>query len=462
MANTVDNNIATFATEVRGDVLRRGDAGYDDARRVWNGMIDRHPALIVRCSGTADVIACVNFARENKLLLSIKGGGHSFAGSAVCDDGLMIDLSRMRTVRVDPAARTARVQGGATWADFDHETQAFGLATTGGLVSSTGVAGLTLGGGLGYLTRRLGLAIDNLISADVVIADGTLVHASKDENADLFWGLRGGGGNFGVVVWFEFALHPIGPELLAGPIFHPFEAAADGFRFYRDFMRTAPDDVACYAMIVRVPPVAPFPEAHHGKPALALVACYAGDPAEGEAALRPLREFGKPLLDGVARVPYTALQQSFDAGAGPGNRWYTKSRFLGALTDDAIDTIMRFIDPLPGPLTQVGIESLGGAMNRVPSDATAFPHRDAAYAIGIWPASSEPGDDHSLMKWAREFHDAMAPHAQAGVYVNYLDADEAERVGNAYGDHFERLGALKRKWDPNNLFRVNQNIRPKD
>lgn len=445
---------------VRGAVIEPGDDDYDRARAVWNGMIDRRPAVVVRCSGAADVMTAVEVAREHRVPVSVRGGGHSFSGAAVCDDGLVIDLSAMRAVRVDPAARTARVQGGATWADFDHEAQAFGLATTGGLVSSTGVGGLTLGGGIGYLSRRFGLAIDNLRGVDIVTAGGELVHASADEHPDLFWALRGGGGNFGVVTEFEFALHPVGPEVLGGPIFHPFEAAADGLRFYRELMADAPDELACYAMVVRVPDADPFPASERGRPGFVFVPCYSGDPAAGERLLAPLRAFGTPLLDAVGRLPYATLQQTFDAGAAPGNRWYTKSRDLTGLTDEAIATIVRHCEALPGPLTQVALECLGGAVARVPKSSTAFPHRDSPYSFGVWPAWTDPADDDALIAWAREFHQDMAPHSTGGVYVNYLDADEGGRVGDAYGDHLERLVGIKQSWDPDNLFRQNQNIVP--
>jgi FAD/FMN-containing dehydrogenase len=406
------------------------------------------------------VNAAVSFAVEHDLLLSVKGGGHNFAGTAVCDDGLTIDLSPMDAVRVDPSARTARVQPGATWADFDHEAQAFGLATTGGLVSTTGVAGLTLGGGQGYLARKHGLAVDNLVGADVVTADGELVHASEDEHEDLFWALRGGGGNVGVVTSFEFDLHPVGPQVLAGPIFHPFEDAREALRFYREFTADAPDELSCYALVVRVPPEPPFPEDVQGEPALAFAVCYAGPMDEAEAELEPLRAFGDPILDGVQPVRYTALQQSFDDGSPEGHRWYSKSHYLGELPDGAIDTILEYTDPFPGPLTQVALEPMGGAIARVDRDATAFPHRDAAYSFGIWPGWADPDRDEELTTWAREFHEAMAPYATGGVYANYLDRDESDRVRAAYGENYERLVAVKTEWDPGNLFRMNQNVEP--
>lgn len=444
---------------VRGEILQSDDPGYDDARAVWNGMIDRRPAVIVRCRGAADVIAAVNFARDHDLLLAVRGGGHSFPGKSVCDDGLMIDLSPMRAVRVDPGARTARVQGGATWRDVDHETQSFGLATTGGLISHTGVAGLTLGGGVGYLARKHGLALDNLIGADVVTADGELVHASEAENADLFWGLRGGGGNFGVVTSFQFRLHELGPQVLAGFLVHPFEAAAAALRFYREFMARAPDEVTCYPLFGNIPSEPPFPEAHQGRTGLYFAVCHAGSVADGEETLGPLREFGDPLLDAVQPMPYRALQQSFDEGQRPGNRWYLKSLYCDELSDSMIDTLVERVDPLRGPLTFAWLEPMGGAIGRHDPEATAYPHRDAAYAFAVSPGWLDPAEDDRNIAWARELFDAMRPYG-SGVYVNYLDRDEDERIRSAYGVNYDRLVKLKNEWDPANLFRLNQNIPP--
>jgi FAD/FMN-containing dehydrogenase len=453
------NHTAALRDRLHGDLLNPGDEGYEAARTVFNAMVDRYPSYVVRPTGAADVMAAVDFAREHDLLLSVKGGGHNFAGTAVCDDGLTIDCSRMDGVRVDPEARTARVGPGATWADFDHEAGAFDLATTGGLVSTTGVAGLTLGGGQGYLARKHGLTVDNLRSVDIVTAAGDLVHASDEENPELFWALRGGGGNFGVVTSFEFDLHPVGPEVLAGPIFHPYEDAREALRFYRDFTADAPDELACYALVVRVPPEEPFPEARRGDPAVAFAVCYAGPLDEAEDAVEPLRAFGDPTLDGVGPIPYPALQRSFDDGSPAGHRWYTKAHYLDGLPDDAIDTILEFTDPFPGPLTQVGIEPMGGAIARVDATATAFPHRDATYSLGIWPGWADPEADDDVVAWARAFHEAMAPYAD-GVYANYLDRDETDRVEAAYGENYERLVEVKDRWDPENRFRMNQNVEP--
>jgi FAD/FMN-containing dehydrogenase len=461
MARTTTDaeRIAQFQARLHGDLLRPEDDGYDDARAVWNGMIDKYPALVARCSGIADVITAVNFARETGVPVAVRGGGHNVAGTAVCDDGLVIDLTEMTGVWVDPDAQRAWVQAGATWADVDHETQAFGLATTGGLISHTGVAGLTLGGGIGYLARKHGLALDNLVGTDVVTADGELVHASESQNPDLFWGLRGGGGNFGVVTAFEFRLHELGPEVLAGFLIHPFEAAADGLRFYREFTAEAPDELTCYALFGNIPPEPPFPEAQQGRTGLYFAVCYAGPIADGEEALRPLREFGDPMLDAVQPMPYTALQRSFDEAQQPGNRWYLKSLFCDEISTASIETLVERVDPLSGPLTFAWFEPMGGAIGRVDAGATAYPHRDAGYSFSVAPGWMDPARDVEHIAWARELFAAMRPYG-GGVYVHYLDRDEDERIRSAYGDNFDRLVALKNEWDPENLFRMNQNIEP--
>lgn len=459
MAPTSSGNRLKENSRIRGDVLEPGNEGYEEARQVWNGTVDRRPATIVRCRGVADVIEAVNHAREHDLIVAVRGGGHSFAGKSVCDGGLMIDLSPMRAVRVSPDGRTVRVQGGATWSDVDHETQAFGLATTGGLISHTGVAGLTLGGGIGWLARKHGLACDNLVSADVVTADGRLVHASEHDNPDLFWGLRGGSGNFGVVTSFEFQLHPVGPEVLGGFIIHPFEAAADGLRFYREFMADAPDEVACYAMFANVPTTPPFPEAHQGRTGLFFAACYTGPVDDATEAMAPLRAFGNPILDTLQPMPYATLQKAFDEAQKPGNRWYGKSGFWDEMTDEAIDTLVRGVDPLSGPMTMVFFERMGGAVGRVPASATAFPHRDAPFNFGITAGWTDAADDEKNMAWTRQLHATLSSH-DAGVYVNYASEDETGRTGDAYGRNYDRLVEVKNAWDPKNFFRMNMNITP--
>lgn len=443
--------LAALAEQIRGSLLLPSEAGYDAARAIWNGMIDKRPAAVARCRGTADVIAAVSCARAAGIPLSIRAGGHNVAGKAICNDGLVVDLSLMNDVRVDPAARRARAGGGALWQDFDHEAQAFGLTTTGGVVSTTGVAGLTLGGGIGYLTRSFGLACDNLVAADVVTADGRLVHASETENADLLWGLRGGGGHFGVVTSLEFQLHPVGPTVAAATVFHAVDTAPDVLRRYRDYAGNAPDAVACYAMVVNAPP--DFPPEHQGKPVLAIVACCSGSVDEGLRLLAPLADWGRPLVTVIDEMPYVALQQAFNAGNPHGGRYYWKTQHLEALTDELLDTVVQFARDLHGPLSIIGIEPLGGAQGRVAADATAFPYRDVPFSLGIWSGWTDPADDEVNTAWTRRFFEAVKPFG-AGVYVNYLGADEADRIEEAYGGNYARLVELKRRWDPDNLFGV--------
>ncbi len=448
---------AGFAVEplderMRGSVLEPADDGYEEARAIWNGMIDCRPAGIARCTGVADVMAAVDFAREKRMPLAVRGGGHSIPGRCLTEEGLVVDLSPMGSVRIDPTTRTATVEPGARWGDFDHEAQAFGLATTGGVDSRTGVAGLTLGGGIGWLARSCGLSADNLLGADVVTAEGRLVRASEDENPDLLWGLRGGGGGLGVVTSFEFQLHEVGPEVLVAQAYHPFEDAADLFRFYRDFMAEASDEVGCYAFILRVPPAAPFPEEWQGRMAAALIACHAGEPERSRRELAPLEKFGDPILAFADTMPYTALQQSFDAGYPAGERYYGKSAFIEGLPDDLIETLVSVTDPLVGPFTAVFIESMGGAVGRVEPGATAFPHRDAPFNLSVTCGWSDPAKDERVVAWAREFYGAIEPHSTGGVYTNYLDVDDDDRIQSAYGQNFERLVRLKEEWDPEGLF----------
>ncbi|NBC19364.1 MAG: FAD-binding protein [Bacteroidetes bacterium] len=445
---------------LRGAVLAPGDDGYDAARTVWNDRLASRPAVVARCTGAADVMAAVDLARANDLRLSVKGGGHDYAGQSAGEGGLMIDLSPMDGVRIDPRSKTAQVQAGATWGAFDHEAQAFGLAAPGPTVSTVGVAGSTLGGGTGYLARKHGLALDHLIGADVVTAEGDLVHASEDDHPELFWGLRGGSGNFGVVTAFEFRLHEVGPEVLAGQIVHPLEAAREGLQFYRAFMADAPDDLQVYAFFVRVPPIPAFPEEYHGKTALDFVVAYAGDLAEGEEILHPIREFGDPMLDGVRPQSYIALQQTFDEGVPKGHRWYSRAHFFDRLSDGTIDTVIDHVDPLPGGFTMVYFEPMGGAIRRVDPTATAFPHREASYGFQVLSGWTDSGEDDEIMEWTRAFHEAMTPDASGGVYVNLLSADEEDRIRSAYGANYDRLAALKNRWDPENLFQMNHNVPP--
>jgi FAD/FMN-containing dehydrogenase len=441
-----------FLESVRGTVLKPGEAGFDAARHVWNGMIDRTPALIVRCTGAADVVQAVEFARDHNLPLAIRGGGHSAAGNGVCDGGLVLDLSPMKGIRVDPAGRTARAEPGLSWGEFDRETQAFGLATTGGVVSTTGIAGLTLGGGIGWLMRTHGLTCDNLLSVDIVTADGQLRTASAHENADLFWAVRGGGGNFGVVTSFEFRLHPVGPTILGGLLIWPRALAGEVLRRYRDFTRTAPENASAYAALGTSP---------DGIPIVVVVPFYEGAIADGEKLLQPLRDFGPPVADLVQPMPYTAFQQILDALNPPGNRVYWKSALLRDLGDETLDTIVEHAATTPSPLSSAIVEFYGGATNRVDPQATAYPHRHALYALNAISMWTDEGQDEANIRWSRRLWEAMRPFSPGGVYVNFVGLDEGEdRVKAAYGPNYDRLTEIKARYDPSNLFRFNQNIKP--
>ena len=446
--------IGQFRARLRGGHLLPGDDGYDAARSIYNAMIDHRPAIIARCAGVADVIAAVNFARSNGLLVSVRGGGHNVSGNAACDRGLMIDLSPMKGVRVDPQGRTARAEPGVTWGELDRETQAFGLATTGGLVSTTGIAGLTLGGGLGWLMGKHGLACDNLISVDVVTADGRLLTASDSRNEDLFWGLRGGGGNFGIATSFEFRLHPVGP-MLGGILLHRLDKAVEIIRLYDDFTRTSPDELGTFVAFVTSP---------EGERVMAIFVCYNGALAEGERILAPLRRLGPPLADTIGPMPYVQVQRMMDDGFPAGRQNYWKSNFLKGLDPEAVRVIVDYVAKAPSPHSAVAIEQFGGAVSRIGADATAYNHRNARYnllIVGIW---LDPAAKAENVKWVRDLWGAMQPHSSGGVYVNYLgqEADEgAERIKSAYGaEKYARLVALKQKYDPTNLFRLNQNIKP--
>lgn len=457
--------LATAAIEglrarLRGPVLAPGDAEYDQARKVFNGMIDRHPAVIARCASPAEVIQAVEFGRAENLPVAIRGGGHNVAGNGVCDGGIVIDLSRMKAIRVDPVRRTVRAEPGLTWGEFDRETQAFGLATTGGLVSTTGIAGFTLGGGIGWLMRQHGLTVDNLLAADVVTADGRLVSASATDNPDLFWGLRGGGGNFGVVTSFEYRLHPVGP-VLGGLLLYPIEKTAEFLRFYRDVVATAPDALTTLGICVTAPPAPFVPPPVQGTRVVGVAFGYVGRLEEGDAAIRPLRAFGPPLVEMVSPMPYVVLQSLFDQAAPFGMQNYWKSAQLDQLTDAAIDVIAEHAAALPLGLSAVHLHHLGGAVRRVDPSATAFAPRDAEFTlnlVGIWP---DPADNARNVAWVRAFFDAVHPHAR-GAYVNFLGHDEGEdRVRAAYGLNYDRLVAFKTTYDPTNLFRLNHNLRPK-
>ena len=445
------DSIDGLRRQISGSVLLPGDGGYDEARTVWNGMIDRSPTLIVQPATTDDVVAAVNFAADQELPIAVRGGGHNAAGLAVCDDGLMIDLSRMKKIEVDPGKRTARAEGGATWAEFDAATAAHGLATTGGAVSTTGIGGLTLGGGLGNLMRSYGLASDNLISADVVTAAGTVVHASASENPELYWGLRGGGGNFGVVTSFEYRLHPVS-DVLGGMLLYPLDFGVDFLRLWRSVTRSAPDAFGSFAGLLHAP---------DGTPMCGVVIVYNGPAEDGERVIQPLRDFGPPAVDTVAVLPYTVSQTFFDEAFPKGQSNYWRSHFLRDLSDEVIATIVERYRRVPSPLGLIGIEHLGAAVARIGRNETAFNHRDSDYDLMIIGRWTEPEQANTNIAWTRELSDAMGQHG-AGVYVNYLGVGEqADRVRAAYGDEkYARLVELKNRYDPQNRFCFNQNIKP--
>lgn len=453
-------NVEDLKRKFKGKVLLPGDDAYDDARKIWNAMIDRHPALIVRCTTTSDVVLAVNFGRDNGLLLAVRGGGHNIAGSAMCDDGIVIDLSQMKASSVDPGARRVTIEGGATLADLDANTQAHGLATPLGINSTTGVAGLTLGGGFGWLSRKHGMTIDNLESAEVVTAAGEVVRASATEHPDLFWALRGGSGNFGVVTHFEFRLHPVGPDVLSGLIVYPITAAKSVLRQYREFLAQAPDALSVWAVLRRAPPLPFLPEAVHGTGIIALALLYADDPTLGEPLIDPLRKFGTPLGEHVGVQPYTAWQQAFDPLLTPGARNYWKSHNFSTLQDGLFDAVIEYIEKLPSPQCEIFFGAIGGATTRPAPRSAAYAHRDAQFVMNVHGRWEDPVDDERCIAWARDFFNASAPFASSGVYVNFLTADEGDRVRSAYGPNYDRLAQVKRTYDPDNLFRMNQNIQP--
>jgi hypothetical protein len=433
-------------------LLRPGDPGYDDARRVWNAMVDKRPALIARCTGPEDVAAAVRFGRERGLLISIRGGGHNVAGMAVAEGGLMIDCMPMKGIAVDPAGRTARAGAGVLWGEFDAVTQEYGLATVGGVVSTTGVAGLTLGGGQGWLTGKHGLSLDNLLAAEVVTADGEMVRASAEEHPDLFWALRGAGANFGVVTSFEYRLHPVGPTVLGGMVIHPLPKAREVLRFYREFAAGQPDELTTYAALLTAP---------DGNPVVAMVCCYAGPPEEGEKAVEPLRRFGPPVADLIGPMPYVAVQGIISQAFPHGRLNYWKSTLLREIPDGVINALADFAGRVPSPHSAIAIADTHGAYGRVAPDATAYAHRDLPFDLVILSSWTDPADSERNVAWTRGLYEAVRPFAPAGVYVNDLDGDEGQaRVRDAYGVNYARLAELKKTWDPDNVFRANHNIAP--
>lgn len=460
MKNLQPGKIDELKGGFKGEVLLPGDGAYETARQIWNAMIDKHPAVIARCATASDVVRGVNFARDNGLLLAVRGGGHNIAGNAMCDDGLVIDLSKMKAAQVDPARRRVTIEGGATLADLDAATQAHGLATPVGINSTTGIAGLTLGGGFGWLSRKYGMTVDNLESAEVVTAAGEELRASATEHPDLFWALRGGGGNFGVVTRFEFRLHPVGPNVLSGLIVYPISEGKSVLQQYRDFIARAPEELSVWTVLRHAPPLPFLPASVHGKEIVALALIYTGDPKQGEPLIEPLRKFGTPVGEHVGAQPYVAWQQAFDPLLTPGARNYWKSHNLATLKDGLIDTVIAYTLKLPSPQTEIFLGAIGGATTRPAPDAMAYAHRDAKFVMNVHGRWEDPADDKRVIAWARDFFNASAPFASGGVYVNFLTADEGDRVRSAYGPNYDRLAQVKRKYDPNNLFRVNQNIVP--
>jgi FAD/FMN-containing dehydrogenase len=445
-----ENQIQEFRNSFRGEIIRPDDGGYEKARKIWNASVEKHPGIISRCSGVADVVGAVNFAQENALLVAVRGGGHDVGGRALCDGGLVVDLSRTKGIHVEPASRTARVQGGATLGDVDHETHAFGLAVPAGIISKTGIAGLTLGGGVGWLIRKFGMTIDNVLSFEVVNAEGKVLTAREGENDDLFWALRGGGGNFGVVTSFEFRAHPVS-TVLGGLLVYPRVAAIEVLRFFRDFMQSAPDELTVYAALLHTP---------DGAPVVGVIACYCGDVAEGQRALSPLRGFGSAAMDTIQPLPFPAMQSLLDAFFPDGNYNYWKSTMQRELSDDAISVILDHTNKMSSPLSMVVVEYYGGAAGRVGASDTAFPHRHLPWDILIAAQWANPAESSQHRAWARGLADALRPFSSGAYLLSALDQEADEVINAAFGANLPRLAALKKKYDPTNFFRVNQNIKP--
>jgi FAD/FMN-containing dehydrogenase len=452
MAIQIQDSVAqALRASLKGEIITPSDAAYEEARRVWNMNIDKRPALIARCTSAADVISAVNLAREQKLVVAVRGGSHNVAGLGTCDDGIVLDLSPMKAISVDPAARTARVEPGVKWTELDRATQEHGLATVGGTVGDTGVAGLTLGGGFGWLSNKHGMAVDNLLSVEIVTADGRLLTARARENADLFWAVRGGGCNFGVVTSFEFQLHPVGPMIVGGGVFHPLTNGVEMLKFFRNFIATTPDELTVYAGIMTHPQAGPL---------AAMAAAYVGPREEGEKAIKPLKDFGSPVQDLLGPIPYLVQQTLFDEGMSPGKQHYWKADFLKELSDAAIETSVDFYARVPSPMSMVLFVPISGAASRVPVDATAYPHRGGCQ-LGVYGVWKNPADGAATMTWVRDFSRAIQPFAKGAVYVNEMSADEGEdRIRMAYGPNYDRLAEVKAKYDPENFFRLNANVRP--
>jgi len=460
MKTLSEKSIDKLKSKVKGTVILPSDSGYSEARKVWNAMIDRKPAVIVQCADAADVPHSISFARDNGLEISIRGAGHNIAGNAVCNNGVVIDFSRMRKVHVDAEKMRARVEPGAILGDIDKATQAHGLATPLGINSTTGIAGLTLGGGFGWLTRKYGMTIDNLVSAEMVKADGSQIRVSDKENTELFWAIRGGGGNFGVVTQFEFKLHPVGPEIIAGLIVFPFEQARQVLKRYREFAKTAPEEINVWAILRKAPPLPFLPANVHGKEVVVLAVFYAGDSMKGQKLIEPLRSFGDAYGEHIGAQPYAQWQQAFDPLLTPGARNYWKSHNFTELGEGAFDSIIQFAGKLPTPQCEIFLGLIAGASNRILADATAWGHRDTKFVLNVHGRWDDSADDKRCIGWARDFFKASAPYASAGAYVNFMTEDEADRIVAAYGSNFARLAQIKRKHDPDNIFHMNQNIKP--
>ena len=455
---TIEESVGVFAGNLRGELIQPGDLRYEVARQLYNGMIDRRPGLIVRCEDVADVIASVRFAGEHDHLLAIRCGGHNGGGLGSCDNGLVIDLSKLKGVRVDPVKKRVRVGGGCTWGDVDHATHAFGMATPSGIISTTGVGGLTLGGGVGHLTRRCGLTIDNLVEADLVLADGSFVTVNADQFPDLFWAIRGGGGNFGVVTSFDFRLHPI-DTIVGGPTFWPLDKAAEVLRWYADFLPAAPVELNGWFAFLSVPPVEAFPRSLHGQTVCGVVWCYTGRVEQSDAAFRPVRDFA-PVFDGIGPMPYPALQSAFDALYPPGLQWYWRADFVNELSDEAIALHAEHGSRLPTALSTMHLYPIDGAAHEIGKSDTAFSYRDARYAEVIVGVDPDPANNEKITSWTKDYWSAVHPFSAGGAYVNFMMEEGHNRVRDGYRDNYDRLVEIKTKYDPANLFRVNQNIRP--
>ncbi len=446
--------------KVTGQIIQPQDPEFDETRKIWNGMIDRRPAVIVQCGQAADVPHAIGFARENGLEISIRGSGHNIAGNSVCDNGLMIDFSKMKDVRVDAERKRAYVQPGATLGDFDKAVQAHGLATPTGINSTTGIAGLTIGGGFGWLTRKYGMTIDSLVSAEMVTVDGRRICVSETENPDLFWAIRGGGGNFGVVTQFEFKLYPVGPEITAGLIVFPMDQSKQILTRYREFMKSAPEELNVWVVLRNAPPLPFLPENVHGSGVIVLAIFYAGDHAEGKKQIQPLHGFGDAHGEHIDAMPYTQWQQAFDGLLTPGARNYWKSHNFIELTDQALDTMIEYAGRLPTPECEIFIANIEGASNRIPTDATSYGYRDAKFVLNVHARWGEKADDTRSIAWARGFFDDTKPFASAGAYVNFMTQEEGDRVASAYGSNYARLRKIKQQYDPDNILHLNQNIKP--